>query len=216
MRIYLNDWEFPVPPGSLSAEREGRWAETELLDTGSILIYRPPGLRRVEFSGLFPARRYAFVTASELLQPGEYDRRLEALLASGKPARLVISGGGAPFSMPAVVERYQRRDEAGEEGDLYFTLQLREYREYGAKTVEVGSSGQNGSGWAILVSSPDRAGSPAVPASYTVQKGDCLWSIARRFLGDGSRYPEIAALNGIQNASLIYPGQTLRLPTEGV
>ena len=45
-----------------------------------------------------------------------------------------------------------------------------------------------------------------------MQKGDSLWAIAARFLGSGSRYGEIAALNGISNANLIYPGQKLRIP----
>ena len=52
----------------------------------------------------------------------------------------------------------------------------------------------------------------SIETRYTVVKGDSLWAIARRFLGDGSRYPEIARLNQIPNSNLIYPGQVLRLP----
>ena len=32
---------------------------------------------------------------------------------------------------------------------------------------------------------------------YTVVKGDTLWAIARKFLGSGGRYPELAEKNGI-------------------
>ena len=32
---------------------------------------------------------------------------------------------------------------------------------------------------------------------YRIQSGDCLFSIARQVLGDGNRYPEIKALNGM-------------------
>jgi len=35
----------------------------------------------------------------------------------------------------------------------------------------------------------------AASLTVTVQPGDCLWSIAQRYLGAGDRYPEIAALN---------------------
>ena len=48
--------------------------------------------------------------------------------------------------------------------------------------------------------------------TYTVQKGDTLWAIAKRFLGDGGRYREIAEGNGIRNPNLIFPGQKLRIP----
>ena len=49
---------------------------------------------------------------------------------------------------------------------------------------------------------------------YEVVKGDCLWKIAERHLGDGSRWGEIYELNSdiISNPSLIYIGQQLVLP----
>lgn len=47
--------------------------------------------------------------------------------------------------------------------------------------------------------------------TYTVQKGDTLWSIANRFLGNGSRYNEIMNLNGLTSTT-IYPGQILNMP----
>jgi DNA-binding SARP family transcriptional activator len=58
----------------------------------------------------------------------------------------------------------------------------------------------------------------------TVRSGDCLWSIAQRYLGGGDRYPEIFRLNydhemtnGVifTNPSLIEPGWQLLLPAGG-
>jgi LysM repeat protein len=48
----------------------------------------------------------------------------------------------------------------------------------------------------------------ANPETYTVQRGDTLSSIARRF---GTTAYELARLNGIANPSLIYVGQKIRL-----
>lgn len=53
---------------------------------------------------------------------------------------------------------------------------------------------------------------PAPQRTYTVVPGDTLWGIAALFYGDGTRYPEIAAANGIENPNLIYPGQTFIIP----
>lgn len=53
----------------------------------------------------------------------------------------------------------------------------------------------------------------AVENMYEVQKGDCLWKIAERFLGDGTRYTDIVAWNEglIQDPNLIYPGMELTI-----
>lgn len=48
--------------------------------------------------------------------------------------------------------------------------------------------------------------------SVTVQRGDSLWKIASQFLGSGTRYQELASLNGISNPNLIYVGQVIKLP----
>jgi LysM repeat protein len=48
--------------------------------------------------------------------------------------------------------------------------------------------------------------------TYTVRPGDSLWAIADRLLGDGGRYREIAALNGLRDPRSLRTGQVLRLP----
>lgn len=47
--------------------------------------------------------------------------------------------------------------------------------------------------------------------NYEVVSGDTLWDIAEKFLGDGARYTEIQALNGI-SGDTIYEGQILKIP----
>lgn len=47
--------------------------------------------------------------------------------------------------------------------------------------------------------------------TYTVVKGDSLWSIAQKFLKNGSRYTEIKKLNGLKSDT-IYAGQKLKIP----
>ena len=46
-------------------------------------------------------------------------------------------------------------------------------------------------------------------------KGDTLWDLSQKYLGEGKRYTEIYELNKNvigPNPNLIYPGQVLRLP----
>ena len=60
--------------------------------------------------------------------------------------------------------------------------------------------------------SPESAPSPS--GLYTVKKGDTLWGIAERHLGDGMRYTELMKLNSLVSTA-IYPGEVLHLPERG-
>ena len=51
-----------------------------------------------------------------------------------------------------------------------------------------------------------------VAKTYTVKAGDSWWSIAASQLGDGTRYAELAKLNGKTAASVIHPGDVIKLP----
>ena len=48
--------------------------------------------------------------------------------------------------------------------------------------------------------------------THTVKKGDTLWSIAKKYLGDGNRYKEIQRANALKD-TLIYPGTVIQIPT---
>ena len=47
-----------------------------------------------------------------------------------------------------------------------------------------------------------------------MQKGDTLWSIAQRFLGDGQRWREIVELNPGLEPSKLKVGQVIILPAK--
>ena len=53
---------------------------------------------------------------------------------------------------------------------------------------------------------------PAVGGTYTVKKGDTLFSIARTTYGDAKQWKKIADANGITNERALRIGQTLTLP----
>lgn len=49
---------------------------------------------------------------------------------------------------------------------------------------------------------------------HTVERGDTLSAIAKKFYGDANKYPQIFEANKpmLKDPNLIYPGQVLRIP----
>ena len=85
-------------------------------------------------------------------------------------------------------------------------------------------SGVSQSGISLAASATSVSTQPAATRLITVRSGDCLWSIAQRYLGAGDRYPEIVRLNyghdmgdglAFTNPALIEPGWQLVLPGPG-
>ncbi len=65
------------------------------------------------------------------------------------------------------------------------------------------------------VPQPDPKPEPGKPEdyiTYTVVRGDNLWNIAKRYFGNGSRYKDIMAWNGLKT-DLIIAGQKLKIYT---
>jgi len=67
------------------------------------------------------------------------------------------------------------------------------------------------------VETDDDADGPA-PVFHTVEKGDTLWAVAEKAMGNGAKYTEIFEANKpmLSHPDKIYPGQVLRIPQEGV
>lgn len=67
-------------------------------------------------------------------------------------------------------------------------------------------------GWEIELPA-DAATTAPTPESVQLQEGQTLYQVAETYLGDGDRYPEIAAASGIVDADDISAGTTLTMPT---
>jgi nucleoid-associated protein YgaU len=64
----------------------------------------------------------------------------------------------------------------------------------------------------IAAAPADRGPGTSREQWYTIQRSDTLASIAKRFLNDGRRWPEIAAINRSLNPNKIFPGMRIKLP----
>lgn len=187
----------------------------DTLVTGSKLYVDNEG-NEVEFS------RYAKMKFHE---PIWYLSRLREIKADKVPVFLVIirqlyDGINADGSyklkylfggnLKVTIEDYTVEENAGEEGDYWVDIKLKEYREIGViKTLE--ETGKTDSDGKVEAVETPIAEKPTVPETYTVKKDDNLCNIALKFYNDSSKYKYLAELNNIENANYIYVGQVLKL-----
>lgn len=199
----------PQNPEEISFSLEQKIDELSILKLGAAAIPKEKGLMEISFEAQFPHRASSLVETPNDFKDGDfYMEYLEKWMREGKPIRFICSNGlTKDLSILVLVKSVDRREKAGEEGDFYCKINLLEYKPYSKKEIKVD----------IVQKPPVRPANPPRPAhsNYTVVSGDCLWNIAKKYLGDGARWTEIYNLNKPPlggNPNLIYPGQVLKIP----
>ncbi|MCI8539525.1 MAG: LysM peptidoglycan-binding domain-containing protein [Oscillospiraceae bacterium] len=196
----------PVTPKSFTWE-QGITVETvNISQTGDVHL----PCNEIRYSGkiecMFPANPYSWLAPGAVTQPYSYVSQFAGWSQAKKPVRFLVAGGAV--NSLVLVESIQYREQDGS-GDVYAAITLREYVELEAREsawLDTSGGGVSGNG--------GQSAAGGTEQTYTVQAGDMLSLICRRFYGDGSAsyYNALARYNGIPNPHLIYPGTVLRLP----
>ena len=171
-----------------------------------------------EFTGLDPDR-FSFdilLTAEmgvdplkEVVKIWDYERDGEAL-------GLVI-GGKAYGKYRWNIKSHETKIEyTDKDGDMYaveVTVELLEY----LKGADQNTSSAAPATAPAPAAAPTGTGGGAASGgtTYTVKKGDNLWTLAKKFYGSGADYTKIYEANKDtigKNPNLIYPGQTFTIP----
>lgn len=217
--VYLNDIRLPVPPAKLQISVKGQNETTNLINGEEINIVKAAGLSEISFDAVFPQVRYPFASYDgNFEEAGSFLERIRELKDGRQPFPFIVirdtaAGSFHDTNMMVTLEDYKVSDDAKEGFDISVTFSLKEYRSYGTKKINMILSGDQKTQSTDMETIRDTGSAPAT-GSYTVVRGDCLWSIAKKLLGNGARYPEIYELNRdkIKNPNLIYPGQILVIP----
>lgn len=220
-KMYLDGVLMPITPSKVKVKINNQNETLTLISGEKINILKAAGLTDVSFDLLLPQVSYPFTNGGA--QPADYYLSLfERLKTAKEPFQWILNrekpNGSRLFytNLTVGMEDYQITDDAEEGFDITVTVSLKQYRHYGTKTVTIQPAPTPATKPTATVEPPKRETSQAPKQStYTVKSGDCLWNIAKKYLGDGSRYNEIYNLNKdkIKNPNLIYAGQVLTLPS---
>jgi hypothetical protein len=178
----------------------------DVISLGEIGIIGNRKLSTVKIASFFPRYYTSYCQYQDIPDPYEAVVWIGRWRDSKKPLKLSISGTPVTTNMPCMIEDFSYREKGGQPGDVYYDLSLKEYRFINARVIEQKSSG--------LAVSSNRPDSRQIPASYTVKNGDGLYTIAKRFYNDGTKWKQLYEKNKAdigKDPDLIKPGQVLKL-----
>lgn len=220
--FYLGRCLLPVAPPKLAVEINNENETVTLIDEGEINILKKAGLTDIEFECRIPQEKYPFAVYKSGFKGADYFLEyFESLKTGKKPFQFIVCRkrptGKRLFdtNIKVSMEDYKITEDAKNGYDIQVKIKLKQWRDYGTKTVNITLDRGRVKACATPQREAASSPTPAAAQAYTVEKGDCLWTIAKRFYGDGSKYTVIYNANrdvigGSPN--LIYPGQVLTIP----
>ncbi len=216
--VYLDDIRFPVAPSAITIRDGGRSETFKLMDGNEICVPSLSGLHVINLEVLLPAVDYGFALYNDgFLKPSVFIKAIKEIKDKGRAVRLVIERKNYRdkklfnTSYTIVVDDYMFSESADNGLDTIMQITLRQYKTMKIKKINTEAFKS------ASVSRPNE--SKPVYASHSVVKGDSLWALAYKYLGDGSRYKDLYDWNkaiidagnyGTSNTTYtIYPKQVL-------
>ena len=206
-------YKLPVNPEEIKRSRELNIENYQVLGTGQVSVPSYYNLEEFSFEAEFPSQDYHYMNSGARADADYYEKMFRKAQKNMKPVRFIASNDITDdISVMVLVKSVEAVEKAGEEGDKYLSIKLQEYKAPGKRYVAIQTV-------AATVKQEDTAAAtetnPAVTENktHTVQSGDTLWGIAKKYYGNGGQYTKIASANpDIKNPNLIYPGQVLSIP----
>ena len=212
MEIYLgtdNDKiRFPVVPPSIEVNRSNNIDTESVIKFGEVPIFNGTALKTIEFTSFFPNQEYNFCDYTGFMKPYEFSEKIQKWMYEGKPLRIIVTD--SPTNMQCLIQQFDTVEQDGTR-DLYFTLNLIEYRPIEIPIIKIDTNTSNASN---NTTRPTEQANNTTQKVHKVVKGDSLWAIAQKYYGKGSLYPKIKEANKIKYPSLaknniIYPNWEL-------
>ena len=219
-RFFFGNMLLPVTPQKLNLKVKGSNKTLTLINEGEISFLRSPGLTEISFDAVLPMlEQYSFSSAYQ--RPDYYLDTFERLMTERKPFRFIVSrvapSGQLLYdqNMKVSLENYTVTEDATKGPDVVVSLSLKQYADFATKIVAVVKPTPESKPVAQEKMKRDASTAPTAKA-YTVARGDCLWTIAKRFYGSGAQYMKI--YNASQDVfkgrspNLLYVGEVLTIP----
>ncbi|KNF07173.1 LysM domain-containing protein [Gottschalkia purinilytica] len=189
--------QLPIPPSEFEISEGLNNTTVNINEIGEINLIGNRNLSTISISSFWPNQLYSFCQYAPIIKPYEFIKTIKMFKSSGKPCRLIITD--TDINIPVTIENFTYGERDGT-GDVYFTLEFKEYRFINTNTSNSTSTVQT---------TVTRTVEKEIPKQYTVKKGDTLWAISKTIYGDGSKWNIIAQKNNIKDPKKLAIGTRL-------
>lgn len=198
----------PVLPETFNVSIGSNNSSVDVVGLGEIVIKQARPAFQFSFSSFFPKKTFPGLSVTPS-SPLAYVEKLKKWYEGDKPVHLILTDMGVDKF--CTIEQFNYYEQGGDVGTIHYDLTLKEYREVTVRQVTIDVPHKT----ATVEKTETRVDNSVQPQTYTVVKGDCLWNIAKKFYGNGSKYTVIYNANKSViggNPNLIYAGQVLTIP----
>lgn len=142
--FYLDKLLLPIAPSKMDLKINNQNETATLINEGEVNILKKAGLTDIEFEALIPSVEYPFATYKNGFKKASYFlNEIEKLKINKRPFQFIVTrtmpNGEMLFdtNMRVSLEEYSIEENAGEGFDLIVSISLKQYRDYGTKTVKI-------------------------------------------------------------------------------
>ena len=199
---------FPITPEEVGLELSSEIKTEKINGLGEVSLFSGRNLKSANITGFFPNQLYSYCNYSDFEKPYEYVRMIEKWLNEGTKLRYIVTD--TDINIQVVISSFNYSEKDGT-GDVYFDISLIE-----AIDIKINKTTTNTSSDENTSNRTEENAPTNTTSTHTVVKGDTLWGIAKKYYGDGSKYPQIKEKNKDKYSSLsknniIYVGWVLEL-----
>ncbi|MHB0740855.1 LysM peptidoglycan-binding domain-containing protein [Peptostreptococcus anaerobius] len=203
-------FHFPLNPlDEITIRSHKNYQTYDLNEIGEVDFHKNgEKIKELSFKVLIPDDyTEGFNRYGDVIPPAECIATLERYMKQKEALRLIITK--LPYNDLVFLSNLDPSMKAGLEGCRFANLKFRSHRDIKVKTVDTTKNKVNKG-----LNKTDRSNTKTGYSTHKIKYGDCLWNIAKKNLGKGSRWTEIQALNKdvIKNPNKIPLGTVIKIP----